>query len=93
MFNNILWFAESKVTRKKRRHDDDYSSDEDTFFDRTGAAERKRMARTKDKSGDTVETYDSLVSFIKSLIVFFLLDLESNILIYDHPLDVKTRRA
>nr|CAG4634644.1 EOG090X026V [Alona affinis] len=53
---------ESKASQKKRRCDDDYySSDEDTFFDRTGAAERKRHAKIKDKAADNVETYDSLM--------------------------------
>jgi protein phosphatase 1D len=42
--------------------EDYYSSDEDTFLDRTGAVERKRQARLKGKLSDTVETYDSLVS-------------------------------
>lgn len=53
---------ESKGTRRKRRYDEDYySSDEDTFLDRTGAAERKRQAKLKGKSVGAVETYESLV--------------------------------
>ncbi|KAI9552178.1 hypothetical protein GHT06_022515 [Daphnia sinensis] len=52
---------ESKVRRRKRQYDEDYySSDEDTFLDRTGAAERKRQARMKGQMSDIVETYESL---------------------------------
>ncbi|XP_045033488.1 kanadaptin isoform X2 [Daphnia magna] len=52
---------ESKVRRRKRQYDEDYySSDEDTFLDRTGAAERKRQARMKGQMSDVVETYESL---------------------------------
>nr|CAG4636820.1 EOG090X026V [Ceriodaphnia reticulata] len=51
---------ESKVRRKKRQYDEDYySSDEDTFLDRTGTVERKRQARMKDNK-DCVETYETL---------------------------------
>ncbi len=62
LFVVLLRFSptESKVRRKKRQYDEDYySSDEDTFLDRTGTVERKRQARMKDK--DCVETYESLV--------------------------------
>ncbi|XP_046443057.1 kanadaptin-like isoform X1 [Daphnia pulex] len=52
---------ESKSRRKKRNFDDDYySSDEDTFLDRTGTVERKRQARMKEQTSDVVETYESL---------------------------------
>nr|CAG4650782.1 EOG090X026V [Simocephalus serrulatus] len=52
---------ESKVRPRKRQFDDDYySSDEDTFLDRTGTVERKRQARMKEKVGDFVETFESL---------------------------------
>eukprot|EP00117_Sycon_ciliatum_P039138 scpid59854/ scgid28970/ Kanadaptin; Human lung cancer oncogene 3 protein; Kidney anion exchanger adapter protein; Solute carrier family 4 anion exchanger member 1 adapter protein len=51
--------------RKGRRRDEDfYDSDEDSFLDRTGTAEKKRQKRMeksgKNKSADGVETYDSL---------------------------------
>nr|CAG4649982.1 EOG090X026V [Sida crystallina] len=55
---------EAKRQRKKRFNDEDYySSDEDTFLDRTGAVERKRQARmiSAGKATDSVETYESLV--------------------------------
>ena len=56
--------AEGKSNRRKRRHNDEdyYSSDEDAYLDRTGAVEKKRQARLKGKTSDSVETYDSLVS-------------------------------
>lgn len=55
---------QSKLKKKKRNYDEDYySSDEDTFLDRTGAVERKRQAKLKaaGKISDSVETYDSLM--------------------------------
>nr|CAG4641503.1 EOG090X026V [Eurycercus lamellatus] len=53
---------ESKVNRRKRHYDEDYySSDEDTFLDRTGAAERKRQLKLKGKLSDSVETFDTLM--------------------------------
>jgi len=55
---------QSKVKKKKKNYDEDYySSDEDTFLDRTGAVERKRQAKLKaaGKISDSVETYDSLM--------------------------------
>ena len=61
-----FFIAESKFQRKKKLYDEDhYSSDEDTFLDRTGAVERKRRAKLKaaGKISDSVETYDSLVSY------------------------------
>ncbi len=63
---------ESKRQRKKRYDEDDYySSDEDTFLDRTGAIERKRQARMKaaGKAADSVETFESLV---QKIFLFFL---------------------
>ena len=69
----MLTFLESKVKKKKKNYDEDYySSDEDTFLDRTGAVERKRQAKLKaaGKISDSVETYDSLVSFYDYLGLF-----------------------
>nr|CAG4643049.1 EOG090X026V [Ilyocryptus agilis] len=53
---------ESRAIRRKRVYDEDhYSSDEDTFFDRTGAVERKRKSKIQG-SAESVETYESLMS-------------------------------
>ncbi|XP_067883875.1 kanadaptin isoform X2 [Heterodontus francisci] len=56
------------VSRKRKSKnweaEDFYNSDEDTFLDRTGAIEKKRLNRMK-KAGkveEKVETYDSLVA-------------------------------
>ncbi|XP_074663172.1 kanadaptin-like [Tubulanus polymorphus] len=59
---------ESKKRKKKNWEDDDfYDSDDDTFLDRTGVIEQKRLERMKKagKDSDTVETYDSLVEKLK----------------------------
>jgi len=61
---------QSKFQRKKKLYDEDhYSSDEDTFLDRTGAVERKRRAKLKaaGKISDSVETYDSLMIKYKEI--------------------------
>jgi len=49
---------------------DYYSSDEDTFLDRTGSVEKKRDKRMKiaGKVEEKAETYESLVRFSKKLI-------------------------
>ena len=64
---------QAKHQRKKRfgAEDDYYSSDEDTFLDRTGAVERKRQARMKaaGKAVDSIETFESLVTLPTGLIV------------------------
>merc|ERR1712071_280337 len=60
----------SKFQRKKKLYDEDhYSSDEDTFLDRTGAVEHKRRAKLKaaGKISDSVETYDSLMIKYKEI--------------------------
>lgn len=64
MLTAFLIFSESKKRKLKNWEDDDfYDSDEDTFLDRTGTIEKKRLFRMK-KSGVDVkaETYESLVS-------------------------------
>ena len=53
---------ESKAQRLKPSFDEDYySSDEDTFLDRTGVVEKKRLAKMKEKS-KSIETHESLVN-------------------------------
>nr|CAG4643765.1 EOG090X026V [Lepidurus arcticus] len=51
--------------KKKRNYADDdyYSSDEDTFLDRTGSVEQKRLARMQaaGKREGAVETYETLI--------------------------------
>jgi len=72
LYNLNYYNAEGKSNRRKRPIDEDYySSDEDTFLDRTGAVERKRQARLKGKLSDSVETYDSLVSLLCCLVALF----------------------
>lgn len=60
-------FSESRKRKEKKWEDEDYySSDEDTFLDRTGSIEKKRQKRmqlagkTDQDGGDNVVTYDSL---------------------------------
>lgn len=56
---------ESRKRKSKNWEEDDYcNSDDDEFFDRTGAVERKKQYRMKQTGAikDAVETYDSLVS-------------------------------
>lgn len=55
--------AESRKKKSKNWEDDDfYDSDEDTFLDRTGTIEKKRLYRMKKSGKDVkVETYESLV--------------------------------
>nr|CAG4649137.1 EOG090X026V [Scapholeberis mucronata] len=54
---------ESRSHRIKPTFDEDYySSDEDTFLDRTGVVEQKRLAKMKEKSSSNVETHESLLS-------------------------------
>ncbi|NXX60134.1 NADAP protein, partial [Scopus umbretta] len=59
--------AVSRKRKSKNWEDEDfYDSDDDTFLDRTGAVEKKRLNRMK-KAGkieEKPETYDSLVSRI-----------------------------
>ncbi|KAK7104376.1 kanadaptin-like [Littorina saxatilis] len=54
---------ESRKKKSKNWEDDDfYDSDEDTFLDRTGTIEKKRLYRMKKSGKDVkVETYESLV--------------------------------
>jgi len=58
-------FSESRTQLKKKNWEeqDYYSSDEDTFLDRTGSVEKKRQNRMKiaGKLEHKVETYESLV--------------------------------
>lgn len=54
-------FCIESKKRRRERDEDYYSSDEDSFLDRTGAAERKRLSRTKGKGTEEAETYESLV--------------------------------
>lgn len=57
-------FSVSRKRKSKNWEDEDfYDSDDDTFLDRTGAVEKKRLNRMK-KAGkieEKPETYDSLV--------------------------------
>lgn len=59
-----LPFPVSRKRKSKNWEDEDfYDSDDDTFLDRTGAVEKKRLNRMK-KAGkieEKPETYDSLV--------------------------------
>lgn len=59
-----LPFPVSRKRKSKNWEDEDfYDSDDDTFLDRTGAVEKKRLSRMK-KAGkieEKPETYDSLV--------------------------------
>jgi len=74
LFLSII-FTESKVNRKKRKLDEDeYSSDEDSFLDRTGAAEKKRLSKLKGKASNSIETFDSLVRrFCISCLSYYIL--------------------
>ncbi|NWU93895.1 NADAP protein, partial [Upupa epops] len=60
--------AVSRKRKTKNWEDEDfYDSDDDTFLDRTGAVERKRLSRMR-KAGkieDKPETYDSLVRRVR----------------------------
>uniref|UniRef100_U3J077 Solute carrier family 4 member 1 adaptor protein n=1 Tax=Anas platyrhynchos platyrhynchos TaxID=8840 RepID=U3J077_ANAPP len=60
--------AVSRKRKSKNWEDEDfYDSDDDTFLDRTGAVEKKRLNRMK-KAGkieEKPETYDSLVAKLK----------------------------
>lgn len=60
--------AVSRKRKSKNWEDEDfYDSDDDTFLDRTGAVEKKRLNRMK-KAGkieEKPETYDSLVTKLK----------------------------
>lgn len=60
-------FSVSRKRKSKNWEDEDfYDSDDDTFLDRTGAVEKKRLSRMK-KAGkieEKPETYDSLVRII-----------------------------
>lgn len=62
-----LPFPVSRKRKSKNWEDEDfYDSDDDTFLDRTGAVEKKRLNRMK-KAGkieEKPETYDSLVRII-----------------------------
>lgn len=61
---SLLPFPVSRKRKSKNWEDEDfYDSDDDTFLDRTGAVEKKRLNRMK-KAGkieEKPETYDSLV--------------------------------
>ncbi|KAH9491418.1 Kanadaptin [Bulinus truncatus] len=50
-----------KRKQKKWEDDDYYDSDEDTFLDRTGTIEKKRVMRMKKAGKDKPETYESLL--------------------------------
>lgn len=58
----FFFHQESRSHRIKPSFDEDYySSDEDTFLDRTGVVEQKRLAKMREKSSSNVETHESLV--------------------------------
>ncbi|KAL1453571.1 hypothetical protein WDU94_009902 [Cyamophila willieti] len=62
---------EARSKRRKKHEDDEYDSDDDTFFDRTGSVEAKRAKKVAAQAGAAgstgsrnsapVETYDSLL--------------------------------
>ncbi|CAL1536937.1 unnamed protein product [Lymnaea stagnalis] len=60
---------ESRKRKQKKWEDDDYyDSDEDTFLDRTGTIEKKRVMRMKKAGKDEPETYDSLLEKYNKII-------------------------
>ncbi|NXI94843.1 NADAP protein, partial [Psophia crepitans] len=72
--------AVSRKRKSKNWEDEDfYDSDDDTFLDRTGAVEKKRLNRMK-KAGkieEKPETYDSLVRrIIMTCQVYFLMHVQ-----------------
>ncbi|NXJ42109.1 NADAP protein, partial [Ciconia maguari] len=72
--------AVSRKRKSKNWEDEDfYDSDDDTFLDRTGAVEKKRLNRMK-KAGkieEKPETYDSLVRIIMACQAYSLMPLIS----------------
>ncbi|NXC02601.1 NADAP protein, partial [Orthonyx spaldingii] len=85
--------AVSRKRKSKNWEDEDfYDSDDDTFLDRTGAVEKKRLNRMK-KAGkieEKPETYDSLVRVITMTCWGYLLTkkhsvLREALLVQSHP--------
>ena len=84
-FNHYTPFCTESRRRKARNWEDDdyYDSDEDTFLDRTGTIEKKRIFRMQ-KSGkeSKAETYESLVSMMMQLSWMLMLLWNAEILRY-----------
>lgn len=58
-----------KAQREELGENDFYDSDEDTFLDRTGSVEKKRIQRMKRAGKDqpTLETYETLTVKLRTL--------------------------